>query len=1220
MNKYRKSLLSVAAIAVISSSMLSANYLPLTTTVNDGTWMLFGVNGIAGESSSGGNAGEFSITNDPTNVWIDTNLADGLPGTSNTLGTVELVTATSVEVRVDTASYTAKETDPLRTIYVVDEDDTDPLFSFSYKAALEGEKLEYKIGNNDVQYITIDSTNTYSDPANGDVTVSTIAVSGGASLNSLTDVTKLAIDYNLTNNPPKSSEYSIASYQDLAEGNDSLRMYSFDATNATWKLFDSDNNLNDFETIEKGKGYWAKLDADENNATTNLDGQEAGLVLGSGTISATEYENIGLTYDAWNLISFDNTATQIRSATTGMILTVNAALDGNITISDASGNNEVVVNSLAGTILSRAQQINYEINRAKVFGTLPRVFDIKAFPVSATQMILMSNKKFGIEDDAANDVITAVSTIAGAATWNATDTAELGATGDPAIGKTIQSVYGEYSLIVEPLTGAGTADIIGATKVEIVTQDATGTETPELATINTDLNTSTAALNTTTNGLLAYAVDVNQSGTNDYTLMAAPYPFYIRDATASRVFKYVAAGTDNVVDIDGLTTPIASLTLTDSNATNVATLLTTGEIIAGDSGDNIVVIAPRTAVGATSTVDFTVKHVSGGDSLVAYENGNPIVENSDLDKGSIKAVFAPSVFIKADTISSLDINVSSIVGVTDQNVTLSFLTIADQTLTAPEIISTSITSAASFESAFSSAIDDLNLTTTTLSTSGDILTIEGTDIIAVYADINTTGSQEVNSTNGLGFINTASLTKLTPDLKFNSVYTPNYVIDGPLYTLRGVGTEGYKLSALVTGYTHLGDTTVAWESVDLTRPTKDWLLSQDYNLFDTDEQAGYWAYLEHPIASTLAIDTVTANATTLTGTINSYIDGTTTTNYFTGQLDLTVTGISQEAILGDAVRVIATVNGEDIEMTRSSSTSITDEEVYTAKINLQELTTTPITGGTYPIDVRVYDGVGGTLEVLAVKTIDNTKPDAPVVTQVATGVDVGAVDGATKYYVFSGGVPEKYASVTYPALATFTAGGSASGLCAVSAAVNIASSAQGIKVVAVDGTGEIGEYANISDLASATFMPIGKDRVVLSDYNDLGDTTVSTGGTDYNTSCEGTGTYTTNEFGISVASLTDDTTTKLAYTKETLVNAFGVPVSLYLSTGAASDNALIRIDYAEEYIGTEVFILIRETITTGVDVYQTYGITFPARADAEATSDLSPRVLLIGEQFTGVTF
>ena len=1219
MNKYRKSLLSVVAAAAISSSMLSAEYLPLTTTSNDATWILFGVNGIAGTSTSGGNAGEFSISNDSANIWIDTDV-NGLPGTDNSLGSVELISGSAVELRVDVSGYTAQETDPVRTIYVVDDLSTTPIFSFSYKAALEGAKLEYKIGTNSVQYITIDSTNTYSDPADGTETLSTEATSGGASLDSLSDVTKLAIDYNLTNNPPQSSQYSIASYQDLADANDSLRMYSFDAANETWKLFDTDNTINDFNTIEKGKGYWAKLDTTEDNSTANASGQFAGLVLGSGSISASDYENVGLAYDKWNLISFDNSAPQIRVATTGLILTLDATQTGDITITDASANNSVTVTVAASTTLVRAKQINYEIHRAKVFGTLPRVFDLKAFPVSATQLILMSNKKFGIEDDASNDIITAVSTIAGKKTWNFTDTADLAAAGDPAATKTIQSVYGEYSLIVEPLTGAGTASFDGnVTRAEVVTQDSSGIETSKIVDIQTDLTTSTTNLAAAaTNGLVTYEVDVDQNGTADYTLMAAQTPFYLRDATASRVFKFITTGTANVVDIDGLgaaTTSITGTSLADTNATDTAaTLNGLAGVIAAASGDNVIVIAP--SADGTSSVDFTVKHISGGDNLIAYENGNPIVENTDLDKGSIGSIYAPNVFIKADTISSLDINVSSIVGVSDQNVTLVFTTISDQNLTGTEILSNVIGDASAFKSAFTTNIGDLNLTTSSIEVNGDILTIKGTDIIAVYADINTTTTYEVNSTNGLGFVQTANLANLVSDLKFNSVYTPNYVTKGPLYTLRGVGAEGYKLSALVTGYTHLGDETVTWESVDLTRPTKDWLLSQDYNLFDTDERAGYWAYLEHPIASVLAIDPTTAS---LSASYNTYVDGVTSTNYFSGTLEITVSGISQEAIDGDAVRVIASVGGSDIEMTRTSTTSITNEEVYTAKINLQELTTTPITGAEYPIDIKVYDGIGGTLAVDGVKTIDNLKPVAPAVTQVANGISIAPVADATKYYVFSGLVPEKYLEGTTSFLARFDNGGEANGLCAASSAVSISSSADSVKVVAVDGTGIIGA-ANVSDVASTIFMAIGKDRVVLSDYNDAGDVSLSTGGVDYNTSCEATATYSTNDNGIALASYTADVTAKVAYAKETLVSNFGAINSLYVSTGSASENATARIDYTNEYIGKEVFILIRETITSGQDVYQTYGITFPSIDEAAATSDTSPRVLLIGEQFTGVNF
>ena len=176
MKKYGKSLLSVAAAVAISSSMLRAGYLPLTTSAKDDTWVLFGVNGIASTSNQAADTGEFSITDSVNNTWTDTT-ADEVPvSNSSNMAEVDATDTNKdpVEVRVNTSGFAYSETEPVRTMYVTDATNNTPIFSFTYKASLEGEKLEYKSGTDTKAYfVTLDSAKTYNKPAVGVITPAT---------------------------------------------------------------------------------------------------------------------------------------------------------------------------------------------------------------------------------------------------------------------------------------------------------------------------------------------------------------------------------------------------------------------------------------------------------------------------------------------------------------------------------------------------------------------------------------------------------------------------------------------------------------------------------------------------------------------------------------------------------------------------------------------------------------------------------------------------------------------------------------------------------------------------------------------------------------------------------------------------------------------------------------------------------------------------------------
>ena len=1197
MKKYRKSLLSVAASVAISSSILSGGYLPLTDATHDDTWVLIGVSSFAGSQSQAANEGDFSIITSTSNTWLDTDKDDDLADTGGSnisgLGSLEALNTEPVEVRVNTSGYTLSQTDPVRRMYVKDSEGA-ILFSFEYKASLEGETLEYKVNNIDTAYfVAISSDNTYDNPALGVITPSTVGGTDSESLVSLeAGDTFSAVDFNLTNNPMDSAKYDVSVYRD-EDANDSIRMYSFDPSNDTWNLFDTRNSVsaNDFTEIEVGKGYWASMDTnDDHNRSVASSGQLAGLVLGDGSTSIS-YVDSGLEA-GWNLISFDSENTEIRVSTTGMLATYG---NGTITLYDSSMNASVDVLLAAGDDVTAANAINYAITKAKVDGSLPRIFDLKAFATGTTgEIALVSNKRFGIEPNDAAVITNLTSMTAGNLLVS---TGGDFTAGDPGTLK-YMSVYNEYFLLIEPLVGAGTAAGISDLSAKLDFNIGADQTIVDINNTIAEVATAISGVSTTetTATVSAITLDVNSSGTQDYVLISATEPFYIRDYTASRVFKYVEGiVTDSNVSsyLTGIQANQANILLAgDTNATDAAEDINASTGLVAQSIDNeyfVVVALDNNA--SNSSVDFALLYESGGDKLAVTEaDGTIVTTSSDLAKGAVKAVYAINSFVKAGIINNVDINVSTMLG-NDTNVTMSYLNMLDFNLTGAVI--TQPADIAALLAAVTTDLTDYNVTATVTADGNDTLHFTGSSIINVSADAN--GTSTTAGTGLTGYLDTSNVAKMTDDLKYNSEYSPNYVTSGPLYTMR---EAGFKLEALVTGVTDIATGDISWESIDLTRPTFEWLDSQDYNLFDTDERSGYWAYLSTQSYGDISL---TNPIVAITG-FTHYYDAGVSTTLISGSLDVTIEGIDNQATEGQALRVIAKLGGKNIELTLDTGTT------YTGKINMYEISTDPLVGEIYDIIVNVYDGIGNTYTTNGVVEIalDAEKPEKPLI-EIADGVisigESNSTDVAA-YYVFAGEIPEYYEAGDEVSIEVGSS--TLTGLCATSSAITINSLSTGYNVVAVDRNGTEGMLGNASDIASVTYMAIGKSRVILEDIND-DDSIVSTGGSDYNSSCEQTATYTTNVYGVSLTSETVNKNVKIAFTPDSLVDPTDLPITVFVTDGTN----LARIDYSAAYVGTEMFFMMND---------ETYGITFPTRIEATNTSSDTADAWSLGTAKTGVAF
>lgn len=603
----KKRLLSIAAAVALSSNMVSADYLPLTSLVDD-KWVMFGVTGFHANGATDGtsatgavDAGMYSIPNDTANLAQDAGgdelygeegatgvIANAITDGTDILASVKRVDgiASPVYVRVrvaDQPDINYEETDPVRTIYVKqDADDTTPLFAFTYKSVLEGQKLEFSTttsGATDEAYrITISSENTYNNPAIAEY-IPAIEASGGEEGDSGVYLTSVAdaVDYDFTDgpeapNPVKSSKYLKVDHQNVAAADQSLRLWSYDPE-SSWLLYDSRNTLQQFETLEKGKGYWGKMDQ---GATA---GNPGGLVLGSPSITTQDYLDAGIA-EGWNLLAFNANKADLRVATTGLIITTVAA---DIELFDVSGNQTTGTITLAGADAAvNSLQINNAIKQAKIDGSMPKTFNLVAIPTGAATVALLSDEKFTLKSNVAS-IVDNSTTLAGEAPLGAVTLVDNVADGSDVISK-----YGEYALVVKPENSLYAeldikCDTLASQKV---------------------LSTQAAIDGATCIGA-AYDLDTDYDGTADnHILMASTEAFEIRDHTFTRVFNYtptLEAGELTFVNAD--TTTSGAVTI-NSSVAEVQTLTITPETT--DNDDEILIVTYGTnASGGTATVSIT---------------------------------------------------------------------------------------------------------------------------------------------------------------------------------------------------------------------------------------------------------------------------------------------------------------------------------------------------------------------------------------------------------------------------------------------------------------------------------------------------------------------------------------------------------------------------------------------------------------------------------------
>lgn len=1236
MNSFNKIVMSVATAAVLATGLnaASSNYVPLATDTNDDAWKLFGVDGIfglGGASTFSNGASYETLTDaaaDETAVYgIDMGTAgDDMMSIKALSGTTDDVTSVTINVNTspDAIDLVYSETEAMRTMFIALGNSTQVAnVMVSYKSSMEGDIIQVQrdgLATTTYQF-TLSSANTYDTPQ----TVVPKTAGGGTGLSLLSD----AIDYDFSDNPKSSSYYDQDTHQTAVSGA-STRLYSYDSGTSTWLIYDSGNTAtaNDFTSIEKAKGYWGKMQINT-AGNTHTNDAPGGIVLGDASIESTDYDlNPG-----WNLLSYSSTKPDIRSSSTGLVLTVDTAVGNStsFTLKDYTGVNSVSIdlNATGNDASDWAITINKAVEASQERGEVSDTFDLKAIPVTTTEIALLSNKRFTVVENNDSAGIEQVVTAANQAPWDVsipgrwagTDLFDAGSEG-------VVSMYGEYMMVVEPLVGAGTAasldDVAGDTVQSAAVQINTST-TPNLAYITADgggastvvtsaVTSFTSALQTaaTNNLAQAWTLDVDYDLTaneTDWILLASEDKFYIRDHTFTRSFEL----TDNAAGADLDTTgALSDATITLSGG---------GSLIAAATAaaDDFNTSSPTTGVfGYSSGADAFITLVSASDSTSEWnlfdDDTTETIEDklnltTNITKGAIAKVASVEAVSRAAVVAhsfELDVNATAGYNVhVDANDTSVFkmngIVLADVTGTiwstdASGWFDEVVTQAKAVAQAQGWDLSVFHDCETDDSNAADAkLYFQGYSVNAVdynFTDGNVTGQDDTHTDRSLTEINADFGTftmpsDLTQDLKYNAVYTPDFATDGPLYTIKELG---YSISSLVTGSTDMTDGSVAWDSIDLTRDVVDMFDNQDFNLYQIDPRAGYWTYLEaNADVNELNVTIIGTGSETYIHHFNS--DGT-TENHVSANFSVFVDGLPDDTT---PVVVYANVGGSKIHLT-----STNDDGQYTGNLTSYEVSNIR---NSSDVTVTVSDGTSWKTTSGTVKTIDVTKPGTPIVNSGAGDsltVTKGSAD-TVNFYVFNGAIPESALAddTTVQAHANFIAKMDAnSSTLSFCANDNIVfGSTYNLSIAGIDNGGIFGA-GNVSDLETFAFAPATKSSNVLSHV--AGSGVASENGLPYDSNCSATIAETTDR-GVSVKAVTAGTTAKLAF--EVIDGAdfsLDIPYTIYVEDGSAAANT-VEIKYVAVYGAQTPAAPLYIQIDDGTTV-KMYGITFPTTPETYSTA------------------
>ena len=1043
-----------------------------------------------------------------------------------------------------------------------------------------------------------------------------------------------------------------------------------------WNKNNSTSNANDFTKLSKGQAYWGRVDVDDAVGSLNNDaGGAASLILGEATALSgipdpdvyADDTNVSTLTTGWNMLSFDDSKPVIRYASTGLVTSGWAAGD-DVNITDDSGLNRIDITLVtANDEQAWATQINGAIETAKLLGKLPQTFNVKAFAaeLAATNggaLTFISDKKFALEATAVA-VIPAI-TLTGANPYVngvVTAVADIEAAAAP-----VTSAHGEYSIMLDLLTqdlyGAPTAatldSIVGgansAVSAKILFGDTAGDNTAIALTaaLDGDPTATTAKVAVEADPIFdgtdgtgdLNAIDTDSDGVLDKVIVASTIPFYVKDSTFVRVqaLDSSAAGGETIT-VDSTTSASIAVALND------AASVVAGKInaVADDGTTDTNVFAARgSAIANLVTVStennlFDIKDVASGtlDFLTSASDSNISTKGAIKGAYSLDNVASLPIIQHEFTTSFTSAEQPDSTGDTlDINVTIGGLHagVVDFNATATGILDTAAGRLAYFDSIVAEINREIatnpgyhgyathNFTTATDNFTGTKILVAGMDVTAftivenTEAVVNQTRNPSVpadgNSATAGQLGSGISTGDLSADVKTNPVHTPNFAIQGPLYTLRKdsnvTGSPGYDVRAILKATTEMDSNTgaLAWDSIDITRDEDDWFANNEFNLFKINHNAGYWVYLDTKSADTVSIGTVTLSSTPYTYHFANDASLSTTNIMNNGQISVTITGLDDASGTGNnnAGTAYAVIGGEEIQLVRTSNT-----DIFTGTVSNYALASFAEQNTPIAVDVRAVNGKGQAVSSSSVLSIDYTAPtNLAAVDASTTGIALSADGNASNFYIWRTYIPEVETVRS-------TTGTSAGNLIATVAATNGAATYNDIcsdfafgtnptlRIVAADGTIN---NANLSDAVDYVYASTLAGAHVLT-HTQGGGTLKSQIGVTYDSSCTATTSQpavATDNNGVSLATLTSGATSRISFVPDSGGSNFTQDLawtSNYALTGGGT--AIIQVQNTSAYAGNTFYVEYGGNL---------YTATFPA---TQAAADASIGTTIALTQVTG---
>lgn len=649
------------ALAVFLLSPLALAGKTFQTELKTGVWQMVGVNGyhhvdgLALKSGPGPTYYTLTDTDDSDgNVTYDTTLSGASNNNSDegnrTYSTVGVQVIPGNDYGLATTSFNYKKRAKnsalsFRTMYVAMETGSRPLVRIIYQSNYEGDPF-YITFDGGLEYLgTFNLEKSYDNPGVFGVAVD---VDTNEAVNKIDEIIDMNLsDNNLSNlenfDVDKSSLFAagyngaVAGGRQTLSGYDAnLTVYRWDSENQKWLIYRSGNsvNQNELTTVTAGQSYWVKVSTSRDTVP--------GLILGTGHIDDnTTYSSTGLlqedtgsylTYRKWNMLSYNDTC--LRYTISGMFIHSDFYRNGSFLIRGPYKDDYItILSNVTDSDLETAAYINNALAVMEANGSIS--WNMRAYPAASADgngIVVISDQLF--EVNATADSEGNLTTLAG---FSPSHSYELNVTGVGRDGDyhLVESPLDEYVLAMEfnkdllldvgPTYRQGrlyfTAPLYNTAKYDINLSQA-GSELSLLNGVTSELPSIAGA----------FLIDRNLDDANDTILIGATTPFYLQDATYSRIYDYDPTGVATTVTLEG---DAGDTTVTTgSTLTQMITNINALEGTTGISAFEINGSASRILLVTDSHRTFALRE--GGDQDQFYEVFD---EGNETAMGAVKQIF-----------------------------------------------------------------------------------------------------------------------------------------------------------------------------------------------------------------------------------------------------------------------------------------------------------------------------------------------------------------------------------------------------------------------------------------------------------------------------------------------------------------------------------------------------------------------------------------------------